>query len=78
MSVTDIAVLNNLLFQVFVVGAVLGLIVSGFFKNLLNVWAYRFNRPKRIKIQDGYLYFFKGKYYQLEQRNKLIEEHRKN
>lgn len=77
MSVTDIAVLNNLLFQVFVVGAVLGLIVSGFFKNLLNVWAYRFERPKRIKTQDGFLYFFKGKYYQLEQRNKLIEEHRK-
>ncbi len=59
MSVTDIAVLNNLLFQVFVVGAVLGLIVSGFFKNLLNVWAYRFKRPKRIKIQDGFLYFLR-------------------
>jgi hypothetical protein len=77
MSVTDIAVLNNLLFQVFVAGAVLGLIVSGLLKNILNLWAYRFERPKRIKTQDDFLYFFNGKYYSIEQRNKLIEERRK-
>lgn len=77
MSVTDIAVLNTLLFQVFVAGAVLGLIVAGFFKHILNVWIHRFERPKRIKTETGFLYFFKGKYYELEQRNKLLEEHRK-
>ncbi|MDA3581851.1 hypothetical protein MJ049_06105 [Acinetobacter baumannii] len=53
------------------------LIVSGFFKTLLNSLIYRFERPKRIKTQDGFLYFFKGKYYPLEYRNKLIDEHRK-
>ncbi|EOH6112524.1 MULTISPECIES: hypothetical protein [Acinetobacter] len=77
MSVTDISVLNTLLFHVFVAGAVLGLFLSGLFKHILNMWAYRFERPKRIKTQDGFLYFFNGKYYPIEQRNKLIEEHRK-
>jgi len=77
MSVTDIAVLHTLLFHVFVAGAILGLIVAGFFKNILNVWIHRFERPKRIKTETGFLYFFKGKYYELEQRNKLLEEHRK-
>lgn len=77
MTVADIAVLNTLLFQVFVAGAILGLVVSGFFKNILNAWIYRFERPKRIKTQEGFLYFFKGKYYSIEQRTKLIEEHRK-
>ncbi|MBN6512112.1 hypothetical protein [Acinetobacter pittii] len=76
-SVTDIAVLNTLLFHVFVAGAVLGLIVSGVFKHVFNGLLYRFERPKRIKTQDGFLYFFNGKYYPLEQRNTLIEEHRK-
>lgn len=77
MSFTDTAVLQTFLFHVFVAGAILGFIVSGFFKNLLNSLIYRFERPKRIKTETGFLYFFKGKYYPIEQRNKLIEEHRK-
>lgn len=77
MSFTDTAVLQTVLFHVFVAGVVLGLIVAGFFKNILNIWIHRFERPKRIKTETGFLYFFKGKYYSLEQRNKLIEEHRK-
>ncbi|MFH3574546.1 hypothetical protein WAI05_19575, partial [Acinetobacter baumannii] len=77
MSLSDTAILQTVLFDVFVVGVVLGLIVSGFFKTLLNSLIYRFERPKRIKTQDGFLYFFKGKYYPLEYRNKLIDEHRK-
>ncbi|MDA3543877.1 MULTISPECIES: hypothetical protein [Acinetobacter] len=77
MSLGDIAVLNTFAFNVFVAGAVLGLFVSGLFKNILNFWAYRFERPKRIRTESGYLYLFKGKYYPIEQRNKLIEQQRK-
>ncbi|HFX6249140.1 TPA: hypothetical protein ACIFCU_003805 [Acinetobacter baumannii] len=77
MSLSDTAVLQSVLFHVFVAGAFLGLIVSGLFKHILNAFAYRFERPKRIKTETGFLYFFKGKYYSIEQRNKLLEEHRK-
>ncbi|WP_447500677.1 hypothetical protein [Acinetobacter oleivorans] len=77
MSFTDTAVLQTVLFHVFVAGAVLGLFVSGLIKNILNLWTYRFEKPKRIRTETGFLYFFKGKYYPIEQRNKLIEEHRK-
>ncbi|MFV5377907.1 hypothetical protein [Acinetobacter pittii] len=77
MSFSDTAVLQTVLFHVFVAGVVLGLFVSGLLKNILNSFIYRFERPKRIKTQDGFLYFFKGRYYPLEQRNALLEEHRK-
>ncbi|WP_192955673.1 hypothetical protein [Acinetobacter baumannii] len=77
MSLADISALHNLVIHIFVAGAILGFILSGFFKTLLNMWAYRFERPKRIKTDTGFLYFWRGKYYPLEQRNKFIEEHRK-
>lgn len=76
-SVSDIAALHTLVITVFVAGAALGLFVSGLFGKILNILAYRFERPKRIKTQDGFLYFFNGKYYPIEQRNKLLEERRK-
>lgn len=77
MSVGDISALHMLVLHVFVAGAFLGLILSGLFKHILNAFAYRFERPKRIKTETGFLYLFKGKYYSLEQRNKLLVEHRK-
>ncbi|MGQ0914068.1 hypothetical protein ACT40M_12195 [Acinetobacter baumannii] len=77
MSLSDIATLNTFVFNVFVAGAILGFIVSGFFTNVLNTLSYRFERPKRIRTETGYLYLFKGKYYPIEQRNKLVEENRK-
>ncbi|MEQ1102677.1 hypothetical protein AC056_18240 [Acinetobacter genomosp. 33YU] len=77
MSLSDVTVLNTFVFNIFVAGAILGFITSGFFSNVLNVLSYRFERPKRIRTETGYLYLFKGKYYPIEQRNKLIEESRK-
>lgn len=77
MSLQDVTVLNTFVFNIFVVGVILGLFVSGLFSNILNVLSYRFERPKRIRTETGYLYLFKGKYYPIEQRNKLIEESRK-
>ncbi|MBR7748995.1 hypothetical protein KC093_02235 [Acinetobacter nosocomialis] len=77
MSLSDVTVLNTFVFNIFVVGVILGFVVSGFFTNVLNTLSYRFERPKRIRTETGYLYLFKGKYYPIEQRNKLIEESRK-
>ncbi|GAA5565851.1 hypothetical protein [Acinetobacter seifertii] len=77
MSVSDIAALHTLVITVFVAGAALGLFVSGLIGKILNMLSYRFERPKRIKTETGFLYLFKGKYYSIEQRNKLLVEHRK-
>ncbi|EXE91401.1 MULTISPECIES: hypothetical protein [Acinetobacter calcoaceticus/baumannii complex] len=77
MSLQDVTVLNTFVFNIFVVGVILGFVVSGLFSNVLNTLSYRFERPKRIRTETGYLYLFKGKYYPIEQRNKLLEESRK-
>lgn len=77
MSLQDVTVLNTFVFNIFVVGVILGFVVSGLFSNVLNTLSYRFERPKKIRTETGYLYLFKGKYYPIEQRNKLIEESRK-
>lgn len=63
---------------------VVGFIVSGFFKTLLNHIAHRFNRPRRIKYRSlnlknhdfEYLYLFRGRYYEKAQYDFLIKEHK--
>lgn len=70
-------------------GVFLGLVISGFFKTLLNFASHRFQRPSRIRFRNmngrqerkdnfEYLYLYKGEYYTLEQRDFLLKERLKN
>ena len=70
-------------------GVILGLILGGSFKFALNIFANRFERPRRIKFRNlkgreerkdnfEYLYLYRGDYYTLEQRDFLMKEHIKN
>ena len=70
-------------------GIILGLLLSGSLKNILNILAYRFERPKRIRFRNmngrherkdnfEYLYLYKNEYYTLEQRDFLLKERLKN
>lgn len=67
-------------------GVILGLILGGSFKFALNIFANRFERPRRIKFRHlqgreerkdnfEYLYLYRGDYYTLEQRDFLQKEH---
>jgi hypothetical protein len=55
-------------------GIILGLLLSGSLKNILNISCISFQRPKRIRFRNmngrterkdnfEYLYLFKGEYY---------------
>lgn len=66
-------------------GVFLGLVISGFFKTLLNFSSHRFERPRRIRFRNmngrherkdnfEYLYLYNGEYYTLEQRDFLVQE----
>lgn len=82
----SISALNDLYFWS---GLVIGLFVARFFHTILNLIANRFERPRRIKYRNlngreerkdnfEYLYFYKGDYYTLDQRDFLIKERLKN
>ena len=70
-------------------GLILGLVISGFFKTLLNFASHRFERPRRIRFRNmngrherndnfEYLYLYKNDYYTLEQRDFLVQERLKH
>lgn len=70
-------------------GIILGLLLSGSLKNILNFLANRIQQPRRIRFRNmngrterkdnfEYLYLFKGEYYTLEQRDFLLKERLKN
>ncbi|WP_213066314.1 hypothetical protein [Acinetobacter sp. AM] len=89
MTVQELAAFNALNDFYLWGGVFLGLIISGFFKSLLNFSAHRFERPSRIRFRNmngraerkddfEYLYLYKGEYYTLEQRDFLIKQRFKN
>ncbi|WP_213066325.1 hypothetical protein [Acinetobacter sp. AM] len=85
MTVQELAAFNALNDFYLWGGVFFGLIISGFFKSLLNFLAHRFERPSRIRFRNmngraerkddfEYLYLYKGEYYTLEQRDFLVKE----
>ncbi|MFV4919855.1 hypothetical protein Q5E55_019490 [Acinetobacter baumannii] len=57
MSLADISALHNLVIHIFVAGAILGFILSGFFKTLLNMWAYRLRDLKELRLIQAFCIF---------------------
>jgi len=89
MTVQELAAFNALNDFYLWGGVFLGLVLSGFFKTLLNFASHRFQRPSRIRFRNmngreerkdnfEYLYLYKGEYYTLEQRDFLLKERLKN
>ncbi|MFW1951419.1 hypothetical protein [Acinetobacter beijerinckii] len=89
MTVQELAAFNALNDFYLWGGVLLGLIISGFFKSLLNFASHHFERPRRIRFRNmngrqerkdnfEYLYLYKGEYYTLEQRDFLLKERLKN
>lgn len=89
MTVQELAAFNALNDFYLWGGVLLGLIISGFFKSLLNFASHRFQRPTRIRFRNmngrhergddfEYLYLFRGEYYTFEHKDFLQKERLKN
>lgn len=89
MTVQELAAFNALNDFYLWGGVLLGLIISGFFKSLLNFASHSFQRPTRIRFRNmngrhesgdnfEYLYLFRGEYYTFDQKDFLQKERLKN
>lgn len=82
--VTELLIaINPILFGVFILGILFGVLLFGNLMDRLTKLNDRFRRPRRIKhsLQNGdfeYLYLFRGRYYSLNKYQDLRREFRRN
>lgn len=81
-DVAQFAAMNDMSFAF---GIFFGSVITGFFTKLLNIFANRFERPRRVRVhlpdhevgQFEYFYMFKGRYYTLGEYQDLQKTSRK-
>lgn len=81
LTVADAAAFSAVNDFFLVMGIALGFIISGFLKHIFNIFANRFERPRKVKVSinsDRYEYFYllEGKYYQKQDYKILLEKRR--